>query len=177
MKKQSIAIIGVVAFVLAVAIGYALFSDTITITGTATAKGNFDMEILPVETTNVKSAGYTKQAETADIAVLSDDKDTLTITINKLDYPGAYVEIPVKVKNVGSIPAKLKNVTQTGMENDILKVTYTGPGMSDAVVEPGTFAKDITIRAEWDSEDTSNTKDVSTTFTVTLEYEQITVTQ
>ena len=37
MKKQNIAIIGVVALVLAIAVGYALFSETITINGTATA--------------------------------------------------------------------------------------------------------------------------------------------
>ncbi len=31
MKKQSIAIIGVIAFVLAVVVGYALFSDNLTV--------------------------------------------------------------------------------------------------------------------------------------------------
>ena len=45
MKKQSIAIIAVVALVLGVAVGYALFSETITINGTATAKGDFDMVV------------------------------------------------------------------------------------------------------------------------------------
>ena len=43
MKKQNIAIIAVVALVLAVAVGYALFSQTINITGTATAQGSFDV--------------------------------------------------------------------------------------------------------------------------------------
>lgn len=173
MKKQSIAIIGVIALVLAVAVGYALFSDTITITGTATAKGEFDMEILPVDETAITSSGYTKTADSADIVALDSEKNTLTITIDKLDYPGAYVEIPVQVKNVGTIPAKLKNITQENMTNGVLSVEYTGPGTTDAAVEPQD-TRDITIRAEWDANDESGKQDVSTTFTVTLEYEQIT---
>ena len=99
MKKQNIAIIGVIAFVLAISVGYALFSQTLTINGTATAKGSFDVQFTQVG--QATSVGYTKVAsESADLARISEDGTTLTITVNKLDYPGAYVEIPVTVKNV-----------------------------------------------------------------------------
>ena len=43
MKKKNMIIIGVIALILAVSVGYALFSDTLTINGTATAKGDFNL--------------------------------------------------------------------------------------------------------------------------------------
>ena len=43
MKKKNMVIIGVIALILAVSVGYALFSDTLTINGTATAKGDFNL--------------------------------------------------------------------------------------------------------------------------------------
>ena len=59
MKKQNIVIIAVIALVLVLAVGYALFSETLTINGTATASANFDIEFTSVGTPT--SAGYTKQ--------------------------------------------------------------------------------------------------------------------
>lgn len=180
MKKQNIAIIGIVAFVLVIAIGYAFFQETITITGTATAKGNLDVEITSVGTVNSK--GYTKTQTTPEheLAEISDDKNTLTITVDKLDYPGAYVEIPVTLTNVGTIPAKLKNITESGMtsENGAIKVSYLG------VKNPTTNAdytakvlnqndtEEITIRVEWLSD--VNATESTTSFNVEFIYEQIT---
>ena len=68
MKKQSIAIIGVIAFVLAVAVGYALFSETLTVTGTATATGDFDVEFTKVGT--ITKVGYTGAGD-SEIAAIS----------------------------------------------------------------------------------------------------------
>lgn len=177
MKKQNIAIIGVVAFILAVAVGYALFSETLTINGTATAKGDFNVEFTEVG--EITSEGYTAtaaegQTQPAEIAVISDDKNTLTVTVNKLDYPGAYVEIPVTITNKGSIPAKLKNIKETTLtETDrAIKVTYTGVAASETEI-PTNGTQNMTIRVEWDP--AINTSSENVTFKIELEYEQITV--
>ena len=177
MKKQNIAIIGVVAFVLAIAIGYALFSETITINGSATAKGNFDMDITDAKVAVEKgSIGAT--------AVIADDQNSLKIDVPKLQYPGAYVEIPVTVTNNGSIPAVLDSVIQTGMtESSPIKITYTGPAANpDVQILPGN-SQQLNIKVEWlseDGEDTmpneDNATDVSTGetgFKVELKYKQI----
>ena len=42
-EKKSKILIGCLALLLVMAVGYALFSETITINGTATAKGDFDI--------------------------------------------------------------------------------------------------------------------------------------
>lgn len=170
-KKQNFIIIGVIAFVLALATGYALFSDEITVSGTATAKGSFDVEFTSVGT--IVKNGYTDETgkDGANIAVISSDKNTLTVTVNKLSYPGAYVEIPVTVKNVGTIPAVLKEIVQTGLDADStpIRVTYSGIAASDATVAPGTPAT-MTIKVEWLS--TVNTTAEAASFTVKLDYEQ-----
>ena len=44
-KRKNKILIGCLALLLVMAVGYALFSENITINGTATAKGDFDMSI------------------------------------------------------------------------------------------------------------------------------------
>lgn len=169
MKKQNIAIIGVIAFVLAVAVGYALFSETLNINGTATAKGDFDVEFTEVGT--ITKTGYTDVDGTNDIAVISADKNTLTVKVNKLDYPGAYVEIPVTITNKGSVPAKLKEIKETGLtqENRAIKVTYTGIAASDTAINQNE-TQSMTIKVEWDKD--VNTSSENVEFKIQLNYEQ-----
>ena len=172
MKKQSIAIIGVIALVLAVAVGYALFSETITVDGTATAKGSFDVEFTEVG--DAESDGYT-QTEGTELAVISTDKNTLTVTVDKLNYPGAYVEFPVTVTNVGTIPAVLKNIEQTGLDADSspIKVTYSGTAATESEVAPNA-EKTLNVRVEWLEGDNTTAENVE--FDINLEYEQVRVT-
>lgn len=170
MKKQNIAIIGIIVFVLALAIGYALFSETLTISGTASASGDFDVEFTSIG--DVTSSGYTKQPDSADIAVIESGNNKLTITVDKLDYPGAYVEIPVTITNKGSVPAKLKQINQTGLDTEEgpIKVTYSGIAASEMPINQNE-TQNMTIRVEW-LEDVETTAS-GVTFTITLDYEQV----
>ena len=45
MNNKNKILVGCLALLLVLSVGYALFSETITINGTATAKGNFAFEI------------------------------------------------------------------------------------------------------------------------------------
>ena len=177
MKKQSIAIIAVVAFVLAVAVGYALFSETITINGTATAKGNFDVEILSAEVT-------TEKGSTGAAANVAADKNSVNLTAPNLQYPGAYVEYTVTVKNAGTIDAVLKSVSETAANAKApVVVSYTDlPTATETLASGGTDT--FKIKVEWnpanDSDEEAggtidNNVNVSTGYTVTFNYEQITV--
>lgn len=177
MKKQNIAIIAVVALVLAVSVGYALFNSSLTINGTAKASGSYAIEFTNIGT--IKKAGYTG-ADDANIAVIAGTKnDELKITVNKLDYPGAYVEIPVTIENKGTIPVKLKNIEETSLTetNRAIKVSYTGIAASDtAIANNGT--QNMTIRVEWDENVTDIPEEGATaTFSIKLNYEQITAEQ
>ena len=170
MKKQNIIIIGVVAFVLAVAVGYAIFSETLTISGTATAEGNFDVQFTSVGTPTCVGFSQTCDADT--LTEITEDKNTLNITVNKLQYPGAYVEIPVTVTNVGTIPAILTNIEETGLTTDpSIKVTYEGlQELKNQQISQGA-TQDFKIKVTWDQSSQQGASDVS--FTIKLNYEQI----
>ncbi len=115
MNKKKKVIIGVVVFILAVAVGYALFSDTLTINGTATAKGEFELTYLcEIDESGVASIG---QGD----CIVSGNTITTTSTLSK---PNESVIYRVTVTNTGTIPAVLKtvtspnNYTQTGTPGD-----------------------------------------------------------
>ena len=172
MKKQSIAIIGVIAFVLAVAVGYALFSETLTISGTATAQGTFDVEFTSVG--QPTCSGFSSTCDAQTLTNIPEDKNSLTITVNKLEYPGAYVEIPVTVTNKGTIPAVLERIEETGLTEDpSVKVSYTGLTelKNQEVQQNGT--QEFKVKVMWDEESEESSSDVS--FTIKLNYKQKTV--
>ena len=112
----------VLAVFLTLSVGYALFSDTITIEGTATAQGNFDIEascIKDVSTDMLYEYGFIddqkdhitvaeqfKQHGYKDVSCVVND-DTVTYSVG-LEYPTAKKYSFVKMKNNGSIPAYYK---------------------------------------------------------------------
>lgn len=166
MKKQSIAIIGVIALVLAVAVGYALFSDQLTINGTATAKGDFDVNFVSVGTPTC--SGYSLECTSANLTALADDE--LTITVNKLEYPGAYVIIPVTVQNEGTIPAILDSIEETGLTTDgTVKVSYTGLE-SKSSLDSGA-SQTFNVKVMWD--ENSNVSAENVKFSIKLNYVQV----
>ncbi len=178
MKKQNIAIIAVVAFVLAVAVGYALFRETITINGTATAKGNFDIEVIDAKITG--GEGYLESATSAAIG----DKANSADLAAELQYPGAYVTYEVTVKNAGSIDALLKNINEENATADQpVVVTYPNlDSLKESLVSGDTDV--VQVKVQWNPADdldeeangtVDNSVNVETGYTISFDYEQITV--
>ena len=115
-KTRNKIFVGCLALLLVMVAGYALFSQNLTINGTAKAEGNFDIEIVRAEITSEKgSAGAT--------ATISNDGRALTITIPKLEYPGAYVGVSYDIENKGTVPAIFKNYSITG-ETNVIKSEF-----------------------------------------------------
>ena len=119
INNKKILILMLILLLLILAVGYAVFSETLTISGTANAKGTFDLEFQNAEI--VKNIGADREKTTAEI---SSDKNTLIVNVVDLAYPGAGVEFSVDIVNVGSIPAEVQAVTPTNVTgNDKIKVT------------------------------------------------------
>ncbi len=95
MNKKKGIIIGVLAVILVAAVGYAIFSDTLTINGTATAKGEFELTYLCEKSTDAECN-------------VSGNTVTTTSTLSKPNDGTGY---SVTITNTGSIPAVLKTVT------------------------------------------------------------------
>lgn len=112
MKKNII--IGVVALLLAVSVGYALFSDTLNINGTAKADGTFQLtyECQPGMDEDIwlplydleKEQGYKNDT-------CSVNGDTINFS-SELEYPGATRYFTIKVTNNGSINAVLSDLEE-----------------------------------------------------------------
>ena len=118
-KKYLMILLLVLAFSLAV--GYAVFSDTLTITGTANAKGSFDVNFISADI--VDSEGINVSESVVDI---TGTDDTLEVVIKDLAYPGAGAQIQAVIKNEGTVPAKVVSVTPTNIDGNGNAIKLTG---------------------------------------------------
>ena len=115
MNKKNKILVGCLALLLVLSVGYALFSETITINGTATAKGSFD--ITPTCQTGLSNDLLSildpEGVATADYGQGGYKNDSCTATgssvtsLVELEYPSAIRYFTVNFKNTGTIPAKL----------------------------------------------------------------------
>ncbi len=177
-NKKKIFIIILIVLLLGLAVGYAAFADTLNISGTANASGSFDIEFNSAKV--VTSAGVN---ETETKATISEDKNTLTVTVKDLAYPGAGAQFQAVIKNVGTVPAKVKAVTPTNIDGNGNAIVIKGLDAittSHPVLAPnGTCTIDFTV--EWDPDVTTldetkagEGKDdlAELSFNLEIEYEQ-----
>lgn len=171
MKKQSVLIIGVISFLIAISVGYAIFSENLEINGTASAQGTFDVEFTSIG--EPVCIGLTSACEANSLATISSDKNTLNVTVNKLEFPGSYVTIPVTITNKGTIPAILKSIEEENLRADTsVKVSYIGLEENQGKRLSQNETQTFTIKVMWDENSNISSSDVQ--FNIRLNYEQIT---
>ena len=121
-------VIIVLAIFLTISVGYALFSDTITIEGTATAQGNFNVDATCVTNLSDKEIEYASKELTIEDNGYKEENctvlnDELTYSVG-LEYPGASKVWLIKFTNTGSIDAKMNlEVLDDGLSNSTVN-TY-----------------------------------------------------
>ncbi len=166
-SKNSLIIL-LIVLLLALSVGYAAFSDTLHITGTANIKaGKFDLEFTSVTTDSAIGCDTT-----ATKGEISADKNTLTVTVKDLAYPGAGAQFTAVIKNVGSLPAKVTKVTPTNITGSgNIKISGLETiNTSHPTIEPnGTCT--VTFYVQVDPAATSIT-DESVSFNLDIEYGQ-----
>ena len=160
-------IVSVIAAILVFGVGYALLSDTITVTGTATTTGSLNVYI--------DSAAVNTSTGAADnTASISSDKNLVTLAVPKLEYPGASVTFNVALKNSGTVNAILKEITPTGLGvdgTDALIVTYTGLTKNSTVVSANdASAVNFQVTVTWDADATEGF--TAQAFSIVLDFEQ-----
>ena len=168
---KNLLIILLIVLLLALAVGYAAFSDTLNISGTANANGTFDLEFQNATVDSTVGCDATNTT-----ATISSDKNTLDVVVKDLAYPGAGAQFTVDIVNVGSIPAKVKSVTPTGLTgNPNIKIE----GL-DAITtsHPSIAAGDkctLTFTVYWDEDSTAELTEAEKSgvaFSLEVEYEQ-----
>lgn len=169
-SKKSFLVVLFIVLILALAIGYAAFSDTLTISGTANANGKLDLEFT--EATLVDSEGVD---ETNTKATISSDKNTLDVVVKDLAYPGAGAQFKAVIKNVGTAPAKIKAVTPTKITGE-KSIKIEGLDAIDeehaTIAINGTCEVNFTVVWDKTKDLTDATNGDTVTFSLVIEYEQ-----
>ena len=145
MKKQSLLIVIVILILLGVSVGYSVVRISTNVMGITSFVKDLDVEFESIG--NLEE--YGSYGATAEI---SDDKKTVLINVPKLSYMGAYAVVPITVKNVGQIPAKLESIYEYGTnDNEAIKITYDGIAVTDKALNPLEEEK-FFIKVSWENE-------------------------
>lgn len=187
-KKRNYLVIALVVILLALAVGYAAFSQNLTITGTATAKGDFDVIfVTPTVTPGTNDATH----NVVNTAVLSNSNHTLTVTVT-LTKPGDSETVNVYVKNDSTLTAaKINGITITPDTTNSTGATLTSnsPSFTYGVIQANlnatpfattdanlaaqaTTSSPYSLTFTWDPNDTSTNVDQTFAFNITIEYTQ-----
>lgn len=130
MKKQNLLLIISCLLLLVMSVGYSVFKVTTTVQGKTAIVSNLDVEF--------ESIGKIEEKGSTDAnASISEDKKTVTINVPKLAYKGSYAIIPIKLRNTGTLPAKLDSIYEYGTnDNNAIKISYNGIGVTDKKLMP-----------------------------------------
>lgn len=168
MKKQkrNFLLVALIVILLAIAVGYAAFSANITISGTATASGTWDVKFL--------SASVDTSYGTANVT--GEKNDTLSVNVT-LGYPGDGCTVTANIQNAGTVPAKLTGFTLTddqGKEFSNSEIEITTPTIatdgSEVIAAGGTCP--VTFGIKWKKDSTTTT--ATAKFKINFTYEQAT---
>lgn len=163
MNKQKIWIIVSVLALLLILLGYAIYNKSVDVKTYLPSSNKISVEFYKIGNIKQHLCDGTS-------AAISKKRDFLEINVPNLKEKGSYAKIPVTVKNVGETPVKLLNLTEYSYsDNDAIKVTYSGIGITDIVLMPGeTTSFDVTVIWENDFDAEVNVA----SFGVTLNYVQ-----
>ena len=149
-------------------VAYAAFAQTLTITGTTTASGNWDVEIIGISRTG--STGTATDAA-------STPSYTGTTATFDVDFasPGSSATYDVTIKNLGNITAKVSAIPSVTTINaaepvDVKYTIVSGPAVNDTLAPAATTT--VTVKAEWLSTATTNPVTASKTATLAYDYVQ-----
>ncbi len=148
MKKQNIIIVIIVLLFLTMSVGYSVFRISTTVQGKAATVKNLNVEF--------KNIGKIEEIGSSNaFAKIAEDNKTVIINVPNLMYKGAYAVIPITVKNVGQLPAKLESINEYGTNTNCLEVDYYGIAITDKILQPGE-EETFTVKVLWKNELESN---------------------
>lgn len=145
MRKQNIFIVLTVLTILVLSIGYSIFRTNVTVKEKSATVKDFDVIFE-------KIGKITEDGSTDASAVIDETKKIVTISVPKLMRKDAYAIIPITIKNTGSVPAKLESIVENGLnEGGSITVSYSGIGITDAVLNPGDESN-FEVKVKWEND-------------------------
>lgn len=191
-SRRNYIIVALIVVMLLLGVGYASFTQTLQITGTATGSASWDVHFKSASKTQRNAT--TGTLETADASSgISSDGHSLTVDVTDLAFPGDAREITAVIENSSTLGAKLTAFTvnngaasPTALPQESASDT-TSPIFFDWVALPtdgteviaangGTCTYKFTVK--WNpnyvapDSATSTTTTVNGTYKITFNYEQ-----
>ena len=162
--------ISIIVAILVFGIGYALFSDTITVSGTAGTTGSMNIDVTSVTVTSL-GAG-TVSTENGDTSKnnqwnIAENKNDVILTINNLQYPGSSATYTITLTNTGTVDAKLTSIIKSNTADNLV-ITTTNINEEDIIAANGT--KTFTVTVTWKED--SITGFTGEPFTIKYNFEQ-----
>lgn len=171
MKNRNKFIIAALILVGVGSIAYAAYSQILTINGTSTSAGDWDVTITSITQTNAVGATEVAPPEYTDTSA--------TFNVD-LAYPGATATYEVEVTNNGTIPGKIATVdgvtgvTEVNAE-DPTYVIYEESGIiADTIIDPDGGTNTATVVVTWDPDSEPAVTNTTKTATIVFNYEQYT---
>ena len=127
-NKRNYIIVALIVVLLLLAVGYASFTQTLNITGTATASATWNVHF---------TSASTSKSGTGHSATISQDEKTINFT-STLAYPGDAEKITAVITNDSSMGIKLTGFTVKDGSNNV--VASVPIGQEKAVGETGATA-------------------------------------
>jgi len=147
-------------------VAYASFATSLTINGTGTATGNWNVAILSI--TPTAQVGATDHVSTPTFTGTS-----ATFNVD-LAYPGATSSYQVVIKNAGNISAKVGSITDLTATNagapTYLTYAISGVALNDVLAAGAQITATVTVT--WASSASTNPSGASKAATVTINYVQ-----
>lgn len=163
-KNKKTALIGVLLVALLfMGAGFAYLSTTLTITGTNTSSGQWDVKIESIEVVDVVGMAESRRVEK------SHDGLSANFVVDLYD-PGDYVEYKVTVKNGGNIGARL-DAADTTVTNSNPHIYMTNTAVLNEVL-PANSTTTFNVKIGVDQTEEELTDSTGTKYVLTLNYIQ-----
>lgn len=147
-------------------VAYAAFAQILTISGTGTAAGSWNVAITAITPTSATGATDT---------VAPSFTGTSATFNTSLAYPGATATYDITVTNNGSIDAELASITDLVSKNAEAPayITYSVTGVTAGTTTlPAGATNTVTVTVTWDAASAPVTPNETKSATITLNYAQ-----
>ena len=171
-KRNNIVIV-LIVLLLALAIGYAAFSSTLNLTGhVSSGSANWSIQFVSGALVNSNGTEDTTHGTlTTNITKGVSTNDTMEVSGIELAYPGDGALLQVKVKNFGTIPAKLSDFTIDTDNDTDYTVTKAAGGPNDEETLAAGETCIATFLVKWNADSVAESLS-NKTFTITYDYDQ-----
>ena len=180
-NKKPIIMAVLCVLVVVMAIGFALLSQNLTITGTSHIDSNWNIRITNIQVQETHSAYASGTNASADVSgstgcttQTASNNGCGTTTANfetKLVTPGDYVIYRVTITNSGTLDGVVESINLTCSQNDAIICTTTGLSRATTIAKNG-GTNTVDVKVEYNSATTTQPVNTSSTATLTINYQQ-----